>query len=156
MLATVCGEEVSAWTSGSATMIGSYGTVAGGKVVSSGDLIGVRGLGIYATVDVGTKTVDYLARIDPTTWHATPIGAGTGFDDIFGLGYWAGAGYLRERSRASQKPRRRACLTSSCSSESIGSAEPWSKRASRSEGIRGLRARTASSHRAGASLATRR
>ena len=63
-------------------------------------------------------------------------------------------GYLRERSSASQKPRRSECRTSSCSSESIGSAEPCSSLASRSEGIRGLRARTASSHSAGASLAT--
>jgi len=36
----------------------------------------------------------------------------------------------------------------------MGSAEPCSSRASRSDGIRGLRASTASSHSAGASLAT--
>ena len=82
-------------TAGTATKIGSYGTVANGKVGSSGDLIGVRGLGIYATVDVGTATDsnDYLAKIDPTTWTATPIGTGTGFNNIFGLGYWAGKFY---------------------------------------------------------------
>lgn len=80
-------------TAGTATKIGSYGTVALGKVVSSGDLIGVRGLGIYATVDVGTETNDYLAKIDPTTWKATPIGTGTGYNNIFGLGYWAGKIY---------------------------------------------------------------
>jgi hypothetical protein len=78
---------------GDATNLGSYGTVALGKVVSSGDLIGVRGLGIYATVDVGTEVNDYLARIDPVTWKATPLGAGTGFDHIFGLGYWEGTIY---------------------------------------------------------------
>ncbi len=80
-------------TTGSATKIGSYGTVALGKVISSGDLVGVRGLGIYATVDVGTEPNDYLAKIDPVTWKATPIGAGTGFNNIFGLGYWAGRFY---------------------------------------------------------------
>ena len=80
-------------SAGTATKIGSYGTVALGKVISSGDLIGVRGLGIYATVDVGTETNDYLAKIDPTTWKATPIGAGTGFNNIFGLGFWAGKIY---------------------------------------------------------------
>jgi len=80
-------------TNGSATKIGSYGSVSAGKVISSGDLIGVQGLGIYATVDVGTATNDYLARIDPTTWKATPIGSGTGFDDIFGLAYWDGKIY---------------------------------------------------------------
>jgi len=80
-------------TNGSATKIGSYGTVATGKVISSGDLIGVQGLGIYATVDVGTEPEDYLARIDPTTWKATPIGSGTGYDDIFGLAFWQGKIY---------------------------------------------------------------
>ncbi len=81
-------------TTGDATKLGSYGSVTAGKVVSSGDLIGVRGLGIYGTVDVGSGTGDYLASIDPTTWKATPIGtSGTGFDQIFGLGYWAGTIY---------------------------------------------------------------
>jgi hypothetical protein len=80
-------------TAGTATQIGSYGTVALGKVVSSGDLIGVRGLGIYATVDVGMETNDYLAKIDPTTWAATPLGSGTGYNNIFGLGFWAGKIY---------------------------------------------------------------
>ena len=80
-------------TMGTATMIGSYGSNAQGKIVSSGDLIGVRNLGIYATVDVGEQTNDYLAKIDPATWQATPIGSGTGFDQIFGLGYWAGTVY---------------------------------------------------------------
>jgi hypothetical protein len=80
-------------TMGTATMIGSYGSDAMGKIVSSGDLIGVRDLGIYATVDVGEQTNDYLAKIDPATWQASPIGTGTGFDQIFGLGYWAGTVY---------------------------------------------------------------
>ena len=80
-------------TTGTATKLGSYGTVASGKVVSSGDLIGVRGLGIYATVDIGTAgatTNDYLAKIDPVTWKATPLGTGTGFNQLFGLGFWGG------------------------------------------------------------------
>jgi len=80
-------------STGTAAKIGSYGTVAQGKVISSGDLIGVRGLGIYATVNVGTEATDYLAKIDPVTWKATPLGAGTGFSHIFGLGYWAGTFY---------------------------------------------------------------
>jgi hypothetical protein len=80
---------------GNATMLGSYGMVSAGRVGSSGDLIGVRGLGIYATVNIGTDPMaqDYLARIDPATWTATPIGNGTGFNDIFGLGYWEGTFY---------------------------------------------------------------
>ena len=78
---------------GTATKLGSYGTVALGKVVSSGDLIGVRGLGIYATVNVGSEANDYLAKIDPATWKATPLGSSTGFSKIFGLGFWAGTIY---------------------------------------------------------------
>jgi hypothetical protein len=76
---------------GTATQIGSYGSTANGLVKSSGDIFGVRGVGIFATVDVGTDTMDYLARIDPANgWKATPIGAGTGYDKIFGIGYWGG------------------------------------------------------------------
>lgn len=79
---------------GNATQIGSYGSTANGIVKSSGDMFGVRGFGIYGTVDVGTDPQDYLARIDPdNNWKATPIGAGTGFDKIFGLGYWGGKIY---------------------------------------------------------------
>lgn len=84
---------------GNATMLGSYGMSGSNKIVSSGDLIGVRGLGIYATVDVNppnggsASANDYLARIDPMTWAATPIGSGTGYNNIFGLGFWAGTIY---------------------------------------------------------------
>lgn len=82
-------------TAGTATKLGAYGMVAAGRVGSSGDLIAVRGLGIYATVNIGTDPTaqDYLARIDPATWTATPLGTGTGFNDIFGLGYWQGTIY---------------------------------------------------------------
>jgi len=80
---------------GDATFLDSYGTVANGQVGSSGDLIAVRGLGIYATVNIGTNAAaqDYLAKIDPVTWKATPLGTGTGFNDIFGLGFWQGTIY---------------------------------------------------------------
>lgn len=79
---------------GDATKIGSYGMTGAGKVVSSGDLIGVRGFGIYATVDVGTEPNDYLAKIDPANgWKATPLGTGTTHDKIFGLGFWGGKIY---------------------------------------------------------------
>jgi hypothetical protein len=80
---------------GNATMIGDYGTAAAGKVRSSGDLFGVRGVGIFATVDVGsTPGEDFLAQIDPANgWKATLRPNGTGFDKIFGLGYWGGVIY---------------------------------------------------------------
>ncbi|CAN5431730.1 hypothetical protein BH11MYX1_BH11MYX1_18080 [soil metagenome] len=80
-------------TTGAATQLGSYGTSSLGKVSSSGDIVGVRGLGIYATVNVGTETNDYLAKIDPVTWKATILGTSTGFNNIFGLGFWAGKFY---------------------------------------------------------------
>ena len=80
-------------TTGATNKIGSYGSVTAGKVVSSGDLIGVSGLGIYATVDVGNGTGDYLAQINTTTWKATPLPNATGFDKIFGLAYWKGTIY---------------------------------------------------------------
>lgn len=81
---------------GTTTPLGNYGMVNGMQIVSSGDLFGVQGLGIYATVDVGEDgetTNDFLAKIDPVTWKATPIGVGTGFNKIFGLGFWGGVIY---------------------------------------------------------------
>ena len=80
---------------GDATQIGDYGTAAGGKIRSSGDLIAVYGFGIYATVTIGDTLTDpdYLARIDPVTWQATPLGIGTGLDRIFGIGFWRGTIY---------------------------------------------------------------
>jgi len=81
-------------SAGTATKIGSYGMTGAGKVVSSGDLIGVRNFGIYATVNVGTETNDYLAKIDPANgWKATPLGTGTSHSKIFGLGFWGGKVY---------------------------------------------------------------
>ena len=82
-------------TTGEATALGSYGTVAAGTVRSSGDLIAVRGFGIFATVTIGDalSDPDYLARINPSTWRATPLGTGTDYDRIFGLGFWAGTIY---------------------------------------------------------------
>jgi hypothetical protein len=82
-------------STGTATMLGDFGMYNSKQIGSSGDLIGVRGFGIYATVNIGTDTTaqDYLARIEPATWAATPIGGGTGFNDIFGLAYWEGKIY---------------------------------------------------------------
>ncbi len=81
-------------TNGNAAMVGNYGMHNGMQVVSSGDLFGVRGLGVFATVDVGTGTMDYLARVDPANnWKATPLPNATGYDKIFGLGFWGGKIY---------------------------------------------------------------
>jgi hypothetical protein len=80
---------------GQSTVIGNLGDQAGQPIRSSGDLFAVSGLGIYATVNIGPDddSVDFLARIDPVTWKATPIGVGTGFNKIFGLGFWGGKIY---------------------------------------------------------------
>jgi hypothetical protein len=79
-------------TTGATTMLGDYGdTTAGAEQIgSSGDIVAVYGLGIYATVTIGSPLTnpDYLAQIDPVTWRATPIGGGTPHDKIFGLGFW--------------------------------------------------------------------
>jgi hypothetical protein len=82
-------------TTGTAAMLGTFGMHNGQQIGSSGDLIGVQGVGIYATVNVGTNASaqDYLARIDPATWKATVVGGGTGFNDIFGLAFWEGKIY---------------------------------------------------------------
>jgi hypothetical protein len=79
---------------GTATKIGNYGMHDNMQVKSSGDLFGVRGYGVFATVDIGTGTVDYLARVDPANgWKATPLAQSTEQDKIFGLGFWGGKIY---------------------------------------------------------------
>lgn len=76
-----------------AVQIGTYGMQGATVIGSSGDIVSVRGFGTVATVNVGTGR-DYLARLDPANgWRATIVGTGTGFDNIFGLGFWAGKLY---------------------------------------------------------------
>lgn len=76
--------------SGATTPLGSYGTAAAGTIRSSGDIVAVAGFGIYATVTIGDDLTapDYLAQINPQTWAATPLGTGTPYDRIFGIGFW--------------------------------------------------------------------
>ncbi len=79
--------------SGAETLLGSYGGSGDTLIRSSGDIVSVRGLGTLATVTIGLPFTneDFLATIDTTTWQATIIGTeGTGYDKIFGLGYWGG------------------------------------------------------------------
>ena len=74
---------------GATSLAGSYG----GGWTSSGDIVYVEGFGIVATVKANAVGADYLASIDPSTFTATPIGmaaGGTGFSDIWGLGFWKG------------------------------------------------------------------
>jgi hypothetical protein len=77
---------------GVSTSIGSYGVVGGNQIGSSGDIVSVRGFGTVATVNVDGRGNDHLAWIDGATFDATLIGD-TGFDAIFGLGFWGGVVY---------------------------------------------------------------
>jgi hypothetical protein len=70
---------------GSATQIGDMG----GNWVSSGDLVSVKDFGTVATVKAnGSLGTDTLVRLDPITFHATPIGTDTGASDLWGIGFW--------------------------------------------------------------------
>ena len=79
--------EIDAAT-GEMTAIGNYNE-SGSDIGSSGDIVAIYDFGIVATVNVEGEEDDYLARIDPATWRAEVIGD-TGYDDIFGLGFWGG------------------------------------------------------------------
>lgn len=68
---------------GGVTEIGNMG----GVYRSSGDIVAVTGFGIVATVTGATAT-DLLVRLEPGTFAATPIGTGTGFSGLWGVGYW--------------------------------------------------------------------
>jgi hypothetical protein len=83
-------------TTGNATLLGNYGKDSQNRQIgSSGDIVAVRGLGILATVNLGTTLTDpdYLATVDPTTWTATPLPQTTTYDRIFGLAFWGGTVY---------------------------------------------------------------
>ncbi len=71
---------------GASTMLGNYG----GDLTSSGDIVFVDGFGAVATVKHANFGPDFLVSVDPTTFAATLIGGGTGFSDIWGLGFWKG------------------------------------------------------------------
>jgi hypothetical protein len=78
---------------GATTLLGNFGTYLGEQIVSSGDIVSVRGFGTLVTVDATADFADpdFLATVNTDTWVATPIGTtSTGFDRIFGLGFWGG------------------------------------------------------------------
>ncbi|MBK9035295.1 MAG: hypothetical protein IPL61_29255 [Myxococcales bacterium] len=82
-------------TAATATVIGDYGQLGGMDIISSGDIVYVKGFGTVATVDIGAATgMDYLATLDPTNnWAATVSATSTGFDKIFGVAFWGGTLY---------------------------------------------------------------
>ena len=77
---------------GTAALLGNYGTLGGQTIGSSGDIVAIYNVGIFATVNIGDdwQVDDYLVQLDPQTWEATLAPQDTGFDRIFGLGYWGG------------------------------------------------------------------
>ena len=70
---------------GQRTSLGNYGTGIG----SSGDIVSIVGFGTFATVNVMGMANDQLARLNPVTWQAGIVGD-TGYDKIFGVGFWGG------------------------------------------------------------------
>lgn len=70
---------------GTATQIGDMG----GVHATSGDIVAVRGFGIVATSSGGALT-DLLVRLAPNSFAATPIGDGSGWNTIWGIGFWKG------------------------------------------------------------------
>ena len=70
---------------GASSLIGTYGE----EMSSSGDIVFIRDAGAYATVNHPDYTTDVLVTVDPSSGSATVIGE-TGFDDIWGIGYWGG------------------------------------------------------------------
>ena len=78
---------------GISTLIGDYGVDNQGRDIgSSGDIVSVIGFGTVATVNVEDEPNDFIAWINPTTFEASLIGD-TGFDRIFGVGFWRGTVY---------------------------------------------------------------
>ena len=82
-------------TTATVSPLGNYGLSGGIQIASSGDLVYIKGVGTFATVDVGLPAGnDFLASVDPANgWRATLIGTGTTFNNIFGVAYWGGRMY---------------------------------------------------------------
>jgi hypothetical protein len=59
-----------------------------GAFTSSGDIVAIYGFGMVATVLGPPPGGDLLVRLAPKTFAATPIGTGTGFTGLWGIGYW--------------------------------------------------------------------
>jgi len=70
-------------TTGATNVIGSMG----GSYTSSGDVVSVDMFGTVQTVPGSSH--DVLVRLG-SNFAATPIGTNTGFDKIYGIGFWKG------------------------------------------------------------------
>lgn len=70
---------------GQTTFVGGFG----GNLKSSGDILAVAGVGLYAAAK-DTNGVNKLVSLSPTTGTATVRGTTIGYTDVWGLAYWNG------------------------------------------------------------------
>ena len=80
-------------SNGKITMLGLLG--AGSGVVSSGDIVSVKGGPSYLTVSGGSKcsSTDCLIEVDPKTGKMTTSYGSIGHSAVFGIAFWAGTVY---------------------------------------------------------------
>jgi hypothetical protein len=81
-------------TTGSKTSIGKLDTT--GKLVSSGDIVSVKGGATYLTVKALTgacKSSDCLIEVNPATGAMVKDWGSVQHNDVFGLAFWAGSVY---------------------------------------------------------------
>jgi hypothetical protein len=80
---------------GATTLLGNFGMSSGNQIHAGGDLLGIHGLGIFASVGIGEVPgdSDYFAVLNESTFAATPLASSTGFDRVLGLGFWNGIVY---------------------------------------------------------------
>lgn len=78
-------------STGVKTQVGAIG----GGLVSSGDIVSVKGGKTYLTVKGGTKCnqTDCLVEVDPKTGAMLKNLGSIGYDNVYGLSFWAGKIY---------------------------------------------------------------
>jgi hypothetical protein len=75
-------------TTGAITPVGSLT----GGLVSSGDIVSVKGGSTYLTV-TGPSCDDCLVEVDPATGAQIKMWGQIGYENVFGIAFWAGAIY---------------------------------------------------------------
>lgn len=75
---------------GAKTTIGSIGS---GDLVSSGDVVAVKGGSTYLTVSGTGCDTDCLIEVDPKSGALVKNWGPTGFSEVYGLAFWAGKVY---------------------------------------------------------------
>lgn len=78
--------DVLSTTTAASSFVGGLGN----SLKSSGDIVGIAGLGLYATVKDSVNGTNFLASINPANGVATTVGTGIGHNDMWGLAYDSG------------------------------------------------------------------